>query len=67
MPFDSFHDSSHPLQDGLVYARREVPLSPIAADEAENRTWDAVIVGTGMGGAALGYALARSGLEVLFL
>lgn len=29
--------------------------------------WDAVIVGTGMGGATLGYALARKGLRVLFL
>lgn len=29
--------------------------------------WDVVIVGTGMGGAALGYALARRGRRVLFL
>src|SRR5262249_38480672 len=31
------------------------------------RTWDAIIVGTGMGGATLGSALARRGLRVLFL
>lgn len=32
-----------------------------------NREWDVVIVGTGMGGATLGYALARWGAAVLFL
>lgn len=30
------------------------------------RHWDAVIIGTGMGGATLGYALARAGWRVLF-
>ena len=29
--------------------------------------WDVIVVGTGMGGATLGYALARAGLGVLFL
>lgn len=29
--------------------------------------WDAIIIGTGMGGAPLGYALARAGQRVLFL
>lgn len=29
--------------------------------------YDAVIIGTGMGGATLGYALARAGMRVLFL
>jgi choline dehydrogenase-like flavoprotein len=28
--------------------------------------WDAIIIGTGMGGATLGYALARAGRRVLF-
>jgi choline dehydrogenase-like flavoprotein len=28
--------------------------------------WDAIIIGTGMGGATLGYALARAGQRVLF-
>ena len=28
--------------------------------------WDAIIVGAGMGGATLGYALARAGKRVLF-
>ena len=32
-----------------------------------NTVWDAVIIGTGMGGAAMGYGLARHGLKVLFL
>lgn len=30
------------------------------------KVWDVVIVGTGMGGATLGYALARAGRKVLF-
>ncbi|KKL83933.1 hypothetical protein LCGC14_1969770, partial [marine sediment metagenome] len=33
----------------------------------KNKTWDIVIVGTGMGGGTLGYELARSGYEVLFI
>ena len=33
----------------------------------ERTTWDAVIVGTGMGGATLGYALAKAGWRVLFV
>lgn len=28
--------------------------------------WDVIVIGTGMGGATLGYALAKSGLKVLF-
>jgi choline dehydrogenase-like flavoprotein len=35
------------------------------ANLADQR-WDAIIVGTGMGGATLGYALARAGWRVLF-
>lgn len=38
-----------------------------AAENPEEVLWDAVIVGTGMGGATLGYALARMGQRVLFL
>lgn len=40
------------------------------ADEAisaDSGTWDAIIVGTGMGGATLGHGLAKQGLRVLFL
>ncbi|MGB6308732.1 MAG: GMC family oxidoreductase [Steroidobacteraceae bacterium] len=32
-----------------------------------NKQWDVAIVGTGMGGSTLGYALAKAGLSVLFL
>lgn len=32
-----------------------------------DQTWDAIVVGTGMGGATLGLALARAGQRVLFL
>jgi choline dehydrogenase-like flavoprotein len=40
-----------------------------AADSLVDLTkdWDVVIVGTGMGGATLGQALAETGLSVLFL
>ena len=31
-----------------------------------DQEWDAIIIGTGMGGATLGYALARAGQRVLF-
>jgi choline dehydrogenase-like flavoprotein len=40
---------------------------PHNIDALIDRYWDAVIVGTGMGGATIGYALARSGQSVLFL
>ena len=30
------------------------------------QNWDVVVVGTGMGGATLGYALAKAGKQVLF-
>ena len=38
-----------------------------APAEGQGVLWDAVIVGAGMGGGTLGYALARKGLKVLFL
>ena len=37
------------------------------ASALAERTYDAVIVGTGMGGAILGRRLVEAGLEVLFL
>lgn len=39
-------------------------LSP---HEAEQIVWDAIVIGTGMGGGMLGYSLARSGRRVLFI
>lgn len=38
-----------------------------ALEAARSTNWDAVVVGTGMGGATLGWALARSGWRVLFV
>ncbi len=35
--------------------------------EAARRRWDVVVVGTGMGGATFGWAMARAGRSVLFL
>jgi choline dehydrogenase-like flavoprotein len=32
----------------------------------ENRAWDVIVIGTGVGGATLGYALAEAGKSVLF-
>jgi choline dehydrogenase-like flavoprotein len=41
--------------------------SPILSlDEAARSDWDAVVVGAGLSGATLGYALARGGKRVLF-
>lgn len=37
-------------------------ISPV-----ERRVWDVVVIGTGMGGATVGYELARRGRSVLFL
>jgi choline dehydrogenase-like flavoprotein len=34
--------------------------------DLQGRHWDVLVVGTGMGGATLGYALARAGRSVLF-
>jgi len=36
-------------------------------DVARDTTWDVVVIGTGMGGATAGFALARAGKSVLFL
>jgi choline dehydrogenase-like flavoprotein len=38
----------------------------MSPEEVQRQPWDAVIVGTGIGGATLGYALAKTGLRVLF-
>lgn len=40
--------------------------TPIDGQSAEGQTWDTLIVGTGMGGATLGHALAKAGQKVLF-
>ena len=37
-----------------------------AATEPAAQRWDAIVIGTGVGGATLGYALARAGWKVLF-
>ncbi|CPR08151.1 glucose-methanol-choline oxidoreductase [Mycobacterium bohemicum DSM 44277] len=42
-------------------------VGELTAREAERVVWDAIIVGTGMGGGMLGYSLARSGRRVLFV
>ena len=39
----------------------------LSAREAERAVWDVIVVGTGMGGGMLGYQLARSGRNVLFV
>jgi choline dehydrogenase-like flavoprotein len=41
--------------------------APYLAERPEEQTWDVVVIGTGMGGATLGYALARGGRRVLFI
>lgn len=39
----------------------------VVPEDPQGQTWDVVIVGTGVGGATLGYALAKKGRKVLFL
>jgi choline dehydrogenase-like flavoprotein len=41
--------------------------SALSAREAQRVLWDAVVVGTGMGGGMLGYRLAQAGRKVLFV
>ncbi len=36
-------------------------------DAATGRVWDAIVIGTGMGGGSAGRALAEAGLSVLFV
>jgi choline dehydrogenase-like flavoprotein len=40
---------------------------PLSADADLTQQWDVAIIGTGIGGATLGQALAKTGLSVLFL
>jgi choline dehydrogenase-like flavoprotein len=40
---------------------------PYRPTDPQGTVWDVVIVGTGMGGSTLGYALARMGRKVLFI
>jgi choline dehydrogenase-like flavoprotein len=39
----------------------------IPDDQLQETVWDAVVVGSGMGGGTFGYALARAGRRVLFI
>jgi choline dehydrogenase-like flavoprotein len=38
----------------------------VSAAEAQDTSWDVIIVGTGVGGGTLGYQLAKAGQKVLF-
>jgi choline dehydrogenase-like flavoprotein len=42
-------------------------VGEISKEAAADTLWDAVVVGTGMGGSTAGYALARAGWRVLFI
>ncbi|MBO9397916.1 GMC family oxidoreductase [Shimia sp. R9_2] len=41
--------------------------APISLTEATARTWDVIVIGTGMGGGTIGRRLAERGLSVLFV
>ena len=41
-------------------------MSQLQANSPADAEWDAIVIGTGMGGATLGHALARQGQRVLF-
>lgn len=38
----------------------------LTLDEAAGQHWDVIVIGTGIGGATFGYAMARAGQQVLF-
>lgn len=42
-------------------------MESIRIEAAAKKKWDAIVVGTGMGGGTAGFALARAGLRVLFI
>jgi flavin-dependent dehydrogenase len=44
-----------------------VVTSSISLEQARDQSWDVVVVGTGIGGSTVGYAVAQRGLKVLFL
>ncbi|MAG30569.1 MAG: glucose-methanol-choline oxidoreductase [Deltaproteobacteria bacterium] len=44
-----------------------LPTTGHAFEDPTSVEWDAIVVGTGMGGATVGYELARRGRKVLFL
>jgi choline dehydrogenase-like flavoprotein len=44
-----------------------MPTDALPLRAPDGHAWDVVVIGTGMGGATLGYALARAGLRILFL
>jgi len=44
-----------------------VVTSSISLEQARDQSWDVVVVGTGIGGSTLGFAVAQKGLKVLFL
>ncbi len=42
-------------------------MADLSLSDVANQQWDVIIIGTGVGGATLGYALAKAGKRVLFL
>ena len=53
-------DSSRTSSQAMDAERNEVELGQLLQE------WDAIVVGTGMGGATIGHRLARAGKKVLF-
>ncbi|MCB9026473.1 MAG: NAD(P)-binding protein [Bdellovibrionaceae bacterium] len=42
-------------------------MEPLDITQIQNKQWDAIIVGSGMGGATLALALSQAGMKVLVL
>lgn len=51
----------------MIFSNMHSNLGEIALADAALETWDAVVVGSGVGGATVGYGLAQRGQRVLFV
>jgi choline dehydrogenase-like flavoprotein len=54
------------MDDDVRYSTPRHGTLPMTTDDMLRQEWDVIVVGTGMGGATIGHALARAGRRVLF-
>jgi predicted dehydrogenase/choline dehydrogenase-like flavoprotein len=61
LTIDLLLHASRPSHEGIKM------ITEITERELEATPWDAIVIGTGIGGGTIGYALARTGKRVLYL